>query len=169
LCCSAAIVAPRRQAGIVGREPETSRSSIAATDSLHRPDSSGPADRSDPDAASFPYQAAALGLQRIGLGHSNQRRISLPGWQLQRSKKMVAVRGLNPNHNHDLKNIFKAAATLASVIAGPFQDFYTALLAKGMKVSMARLTLARKIAAITLIVWKKGVGFDAEHLKQQAA
>jgi hypothetical protein len=32
---------------------------------------------------------------------------------------------------------------------------------------MARLTLARKIAAITLIVWKKD--FDAKHLKQQAA
>ena len=40
---------------------------------------------------------------------------------------------------------------------------------KVMKATMARLTLARKIAAITLIVWKKGVGFDAEHLKQQAA
>ena len=34
---------------------------------------------------------------------------------------------------------------------------------------MARLTLARKIAAITLLVWKKGVRFDAEQLKQQAA
>jgi transposase len=89
--------------------------------------------------------------------------------QLQRSKKLVATRGLNPNHNHDLKNIFKGAATLASVTAGPFQDFYAALLAKGRKVSMARLTLARKIAAITLIVWKKGARFDAEHLKQQAA
>ena len=30
---------------------------------------------------------------------------------------------------------------------------------------MARLTLARKIASITLVVWKKGVGFDAKHLK----
>ena len=30
---------------------------------------------------------------------------------------------------------------------------------------MARLTLARKIAAIALIVWKKGARFDAEHLK----
>ena len=89
--------------------------------------------------------------------------------QLQRSKKLVATRGLNPNHNHDLKNIFKGAATLASVTAGPFQDFYLALLAKGMKVSMARLTLARKIAAITLILWKKGARFDAEYLKQQAA
>jgi hypothetical protein len=34
---------------------------------------------------------------------------------------------------------------------------------------MARLTLARKIAAITLLVWKKGVCFDAKHLKPQAA
>jgi transposase len=91
------------------------------------------------------------------------------GSQLKRSKKVLAIRGLNKNHNHDLKNIFKSAATLASVTTGPFQDFYTALLAKGMKVSMARLTLARKIAAITLLVWKKGVRFDAEHLKQQAA
>ena len=34
---------------------------------------------------------------------------------------------------------------------------------------MARLTLARKIATITLIVWKKGVRFDAEQPKPQAA
>jgi hypothetical protein len=38
-----------------------------------------------------------------------------------------------------------------------------------MKPSVARLTLARKIAAITLIVWKKGAHFDGEHLKPQAA
>jgi hypothetical protein len=38
-----------------------------------------------------------------------------------------------------------------------------------MKPAMARLTLARKIAAITLLIWKKGVGFDAKQLKQQAA
>jgi len=34
---------------------------------------------------------------------------------------------------------------------------------------MVRLTLARKIAAIALIVWKKEVSFNAKHLKQQAA
>jgi len=31
--------------------------------------------------------------------------------QLRRSKKLLAIRGLNRNHNHDLKNIFKGAAT----------------------------------------------------------
>jgi hypothetical protein len=35
--------------------------------------------------------------------------------------------------------------------------------AKGMKPEMARLTLARKIAAITLTLWKKEERFDAEH------
>src|ERR1700756_1480189 len=91
------------------------------------------------------------------------------GGQLQRSKKALAIRGLNHNHNHDLKNIFKGAATLAAAIPGPFQNFYEACLARGVKPSLARLTLARKIASITLLVWKKGVRFDAEHLKQQAA
>jgi transposase len=89
--------------------------------------------------------------------------------QLKRSKKFLAIRGLNANHNHDLKNIFKGAATRAAAVPGPFQEFHAGLVARGMKPTMARLTLARKIAAITLIVWKKGVGFDAEHLKQQAA
>jgi hypothetical protein len=89
--------------------------------------------------------------------------------QLQRSKKQISVRGLNPDCNHDLKSLFKGAAIVASSKPGPFQQFYAALLAKGMKPEMARLTLARKIATIALIVWKKGVCFDAQHLKPQTA
>ena len=89
--------------------------------------------------------------------------------QLQRSKKPQQIRGLNQNHNHDMKNIFKSTALSASRRAGPSQDFYEGLLAKGMKPEMTRLTLARKIAAITLTLWKKGGRFDAEHLKSQAA
>jgi hypothetical protein len=89
--------------------------------------------------------------------------------KLQRSKKPPQVRGLNQNHNHDMKAIFKNAATMASSRKGPFHDFYEALLTKGMKPAMARLTLARKIAAITLILWMKGVHFDATQLKPQAA
>ena len=68
-----------------------------------------------------------------------------------------------------MKEIFKSTATIASHRGGPFSDFYAGLLAKGMKPEMARLTLARKIAAITLTLWKKGGRFDAEHLKAQAA
>jgi transposase len=89
--------------------------------------------------------------------------------QLQRSKKPVLIRGLNDNCNHDLKNLFKGAAIIASSKPGPFQEFYTALLAKGIRPEMARLTLARKIATIVLVVWKRGVCFDAQSLKPQTA
>jgi len=89
--------------------------------------------------------------------------------ELRRKAKPVFIRGLNLNHNPDLKNIFKSAATTASVVPGPFRDFYENLLAKGMKSEMARLTLARKIAAISLSVWKKGERFDPEQLNTQAA
>jgi len=89
--------------------------------------------------------------------------------QLERAQKPVRIRGLNLNHNHDLKNLFKSAATTASAREGPFRTFYQERLAQGMLPAMARLTLARKIAAITLSLWKKGEAFDAEQLKPQAA
>ena len=89
--------------------------------------------------------------------------------RLERAKKQISIRGLNRNCNHDLKNLFKGAAIVASSKPGPFQEFYTALLAKGIRPDMARLTLARKIATIVLIVWKRGACFDAQHLKPQTA
>ena len=89
--------------------------------------------------------------------------------QLRPSKKLVSIRVLNKDHNHDLKGLFKAAATTASARPGPLQEWYQASLAKGIKPTMARLTLPRKIAAITLTIWKKGEDFDAEKLKLQAA
>jgi transposase len=67
--------------------------------------------------------------------------------QVRRSKKLMSIRGLNKDHNHDLKGLFKGAATMASVRPGPFLEFYQAALAKGIKPTMARLTLARKIAS----------------------
>lgn len=89
--------------------------------------------------------------------------------RLVRSVRGVRIRGLNLNHNHDLKDVFKSAATSASAKPGPWRSFYEGLLAKGMQPAMARLTLARKIAAITLRIWKKGERFDAEQLKLQTA
>jgi len=101
--------------------------------------------------------------------HSSADHEAVEG-QLQRKRKRhVEVRGLNENCNHDLKNLFKGAAVVASIKPGPFREFYAALLAKGMRPEMARLTLARKIATIVLIVWKRGVCFDAQHLKPQTA
>lgn len=105
----------------------------------------------------------------LGLETHDSAQYRVVEGQLQRSKKPVTLRGLNKDHNHDLKDIFKGAAMRASTAAGPLHDFYAALLVKGRKPTMAQLTLARKIASITLIVWKKEVRFDANHLKPQAA
>jgi len=88
--------------------------------------------------------------------------------KVQRNRERITVRGLNDNHNRDLKNLFKGAAISASTRPGPLHDFYVARIAKGMRPTMARLTLARKIAAITLTMWKKGVSFDPQQLSRQA-
>ena len=101
--------------------------------------------------------------------HSSADYRSVKGELQKRARKQISVRGLNRDCNHDLKNLFKSAATIASVKPGPFQEFYAALVAKGMRPEMARLTLARKIATIVLIVWKRGVSFDAKYLKSQTA
>ncbi|PYX54305.1 MAG: hypothetical protein DMG76_22290 [Acidobacteria bacterium] len=105
----------------------------------------------------------------LGIETHDSAQYRYVGGQVQRSKKPQQLRGLNQNHNHEMKEIFKSTATRASCSTGPFHDFYAALLAKGMKPEMARLTLARKIAAITLTLWKKEERFDAEQLKTQAA
>jgi transposase len=89
--------------------------------------------------------------------------------KLQRNRERITVRGLVDNYNKDLKNLFKGAAISASTRPGPLHDFYAALLEKGMRPTMARLTLARKIVAITLTIWKKGVSFDPQQLHRQAA
>ncbi len=87
----------------------------------------------------------------------------------QRNRERITVRGLNDNHNKDVKNLFKGAAISASTRPGPLHDFYVARVESGMRPTMARLTLARKIAAITLTLWKKGVSFDPKQLQRQAA
>ncbi len=84
--------------------------------------------------------------------------------QVQRSKKAVFIRGLNFNHSAELKEIFKGAATTSSIRDGVFKQYYEGLLGKGIRASMARLTLARKIAAISLVIWKKGERFDPKQV-----
>ena len=75
----------------------------------------------------------------LGLETHDSAQYCVVEGQLQRSKKPVTLRGLNKNHNHDLKDIFKGAAMRSSTAAGPLHDFFEALLAKGKKPAMAQL------------------------------
>jgi len=80
-----------------------------------------------------------------------------------RRRKPVATRGLNHNCNRRLKEVFISAATGGS-LHEPYKAFLESLTQTGMRAEMARLTLARKIAAVVLTVWKKGVAFDPKKL-----
>ena len=77
-----------------------------------------------------------------------------------RSKKQPLVRGLNRNYNRRLKDAFKGAAK--TVASGPWKFHFDAMVANGQDPALALLTLARKIASITLALWKKGERYDEE-------
>ncbi len=86
---------------------------------------------------------------------------------LRRSRRPLATRGLNRNHNHLLKRVFKTAATSACH-SRPFAAAYEARVQRGIDPALARLTTARQMAAITLSVWKRGELFQAERMKLTA-
>jgi len=85
-----------------------------------------------------------------------------------RRQRAPMTRGLNRNHNRVLKNVFKGAATAATARAGPLQDCYHGMLARGMRDELARVTLTRKLAALTLRLWKTGEHYDPTKLTIQA-
>jgi len=88
--------------------------------------------------------------------------------RLRRRKRAPLTRGLNRNHHPLLKSVFKGAANAAAAQDGPFKEFYDACVGRGVREEMAKLTLARKIVAIVLRLWKTGEIFDATKLKMQA-
>jgi hypothetical protein len=136
---------------------------------LHWADSSRSLDRADATPHRFRSKRQLWTYSGLGIETRDSAQYRFVRGQLHRTKKPQQLRGLNQNHNHEMKEIFKGAATRASCGRGPFRDFYVVLLGRGMRPEMARLTLARKIAAITLTLWKKEESFDAELLKTQAA
>jgi transposase len=81
-----------------------------------------------------------------------------------RRRRPPMTRGLNRNHNRVVKSVFKGAATAATGRPGPLQDWYRHLVAAGMDEPLARVTLTRKLAAITLRLWKTGEHFDDSYV-----
>ncbi len=70
-------------------------------------------------------------------------------------------RGLNYNHNHTLKDVFKGAALSAVTAHCPLRVKYESLCDNGTKPHLARLTIARKIAATVLAMWKHKEVYDS--------
>ena len=74
------------------------------------------------------------------------------------------TRGLNRNSKPLLKEIFKGAAitVISQLPEHPLHLGYRTRVEGGMAPSMARLTLARQIAAITLAMWKGNTTYSIE-------
>jgi len=99
--------------------------------------------------------------------HSTSDHEFVAGRPVRRRRKPL-TRGLNRNHNRVLKSVFKSAASAALGRPGELRDLYRAMLARGMREDMARVTLARKFAALTLRLWKTGERYDPTKLTVQA-
>jgi hypothetical protein len=87
-----------------------------------------------------------------------KRDSSRDGWQHVRGN--VQTRGLNRNCCSQLKAVFKGAAITVIAKPNPLRQHFDQLLANGTKVHLARLTIARRIAAATLAIWKKKEDYD---------
>lgn len=86
---------------------------------------------------------------------------------LRKSRGLPITRGLNIEFNHLLKFVMKGAASDA-IRKEPFRQFYQTRIAAGMRPEMARLAVARKIAAVILTLWKRGELFNEKNLNLAA-
>ena len=82
------------------------------------------------------------------------------GWGKGRQPQ---TRGLNPNRHPELKNVFKGAAERVLQMKGhPLQEHYERLTTNGTKPNLAKLTIARRIAAAVLAMWKNNEDYDPD-------
>jgi len=75
---------------------------------------------------------------------------------------VMVTRGLSKQSNRHLKRIFKGAATtvITQKPRSALGQFYATQLTQGTKPNLAKVTLARKIAAVMLAMWKKEEKYD---------
>lgn len=83
--------------------------------------------------------------------------------------EVAKTRGLNRRHNRTLKAIFKGAATtvITKLPDEPLRKDYERLLGQGTKPNLAKVTLARKIAATALAMWKRQEVYDPTRYRKQ--
>lgn len=108
------------------------------------------------------------GLGIVTRASGEWKRASDGRWQHVQGK--VQMRGLNLNRQPLLKAVFKGAATSVLCRNNPLREHFDRLVAAGTAPHLARLTIARRIAAATLAVWKKKEEYEpSKHRSTEAA
>ena len=102
----------------------------------------------------------------LGLVQKGSSEYRLVEGRAVRRPGALQLRGLNRSHRPGLKALFKSAALVAIRQPGPFQDYYQSRLQQGVDPAILRVTVARKLAALVLSLWKKGGRYRAEGVKQ---
>jgi transposase len=103
-----------------------------------------------------------------GLGivmRSSSDWVQLPDGSWRRAQ-LMKTRGLTRRYNHGLKAVFKGAATTVLALYKPDEPLragYQRQLAAGIKPNLAKLTLARKLAATLLAMWKQQQPYEPKH------
>jgi transposase len=87
---------------------------------------------------------------------------------IRKKNKRKTTRGLTWCYNRQLKMIMKGAA-LEAIKREPFKSIYQRMTDRGLKPEVARVAIARKMAAIILSLMKKGESFDPKHLIKEVA
>jgi len=114
------------------REPEHKAAKLLASDTLHRSGRAARLIALNANPAPVPQQATTLDYSGWALRPTTVR-IPLCGVDNCNSPRNLSkLRGLNRNHNHEMKEIFKSAATRASC-GRDRSTISTRLAAKGMK------------------------------------
>lgn len=81
--------------------------------------------------------------------------------KIVKRRKKVSTRGLNRNHNPQLKQVFKGAA-LTALRHQAIKAYYQRQVAGGTRPELARVSVARKLASIVLTVWQRREEFDVK-------
>ena len=87
---------------------------------------------------------------------------------LRRRANSTQTRGLNREYNRRLKRVFKSGAVEA-LKDEAVKKIYERLTSKGIRREMALLTIARKLAAVSLAMWKSAEDYDERKLTKEAA
>jgi transposase len=109
---------------------------------------------------------AYIGLAIVTRSSSDWKRTDDGTWI---RAKTEMTRGLNRNYNRALKTIYKGAASTVmqnAKIEEPIYQHYLSLLDGGTKPNLAKLTIARQLASVTLSLWRSGEEYDAKKMKK---
>jgi transposase len=82
---------------------------------------------------------------------------------VRRKNRRANTRGLTRDFNRILKMVYKGAAKEA-IRQEPFRSIFRIKIAKGIRPEMALLSIARKLATISLVLWKRGEVFNTAKL-----